>query len=105
MGKGASRRLRRDGRVPAIIYGGDAEPQSVTLLHSELLKRLENEAFYSHILTLNVDGTASKAVLRDMQRHPAKPIVMHMDFQRVSENQPIRVHVPLHFLNEDVAPG
>lgn len=104
-GKGASRRLRRDGKVPAIIYGGGAEPQSVSLLHSEVLKRLDHEAFYSHILTINVDGKANQAVLRDMQRHPAKPIVMHMDFQRVSENQPIRVHVPLHFLGEDVAPG
>jgi large subunit ribosomal protein L25 len=104
-GKGASRRLRRDGKVPAIIYGGDAGPESITLLHSEVLKRLDHEGFYSHILTINVGGNASKAVLRDMQRHPAKPIVMHMDFQRISENQPIRVHVPLHFLGEDIAPG
>ena len=104
-GKGASRRLRRDGKVPAILYGGDADPESITLRHSEVLKRLDHEGFYSHILTINVGGKASKAVLRDMQRHPAKPTVMHMDFQRVSENQPIRVHVPLHFLGEDVAPG
>jgi large subunit ribosomal protein L25 len=104
-GKGASRRLRRDGKVPAIIYGGSAEPESIMLSHNEVLKALDHEAFYSHILTIKVDGKASKAVLRDMQRHPARPIVMHMDFQRVSENQPIRVHVPLHFLGEDVAPG
>jgi large subunit ribosomal protein L25 len=105
MGKGASRRLRRDGKVPAIIYGGGEGPQSITLVHSEILKRLDHEAFYSHILTVTVDGKANKAVLRDMQRHPAKPVVMHMDFQCVSENQPIRVHVPLHFIGEDTAPG
>ncbi len=105
MGKGASRRLRRDGKVPAIMYGGGEDPQSISLIHSELLKRLDHEAFYSHILTVNVDGKATKAVLRDMQRHPAKPVIMHMDFQRVNENQPIRVHVPLHFIGEDIAPG
>ena len=105
MGKGASRRLRRDGKVPAVIYGGGEDPQSITLVHSEMLKRLDHEAFYSHILTVNVDGKPGNAVLRDMQRHPAKPIVMHMDFQRVDENKPIRVHVPLHFIGEDVAPG
>ena len=105
MGKGASRRLRRDGKVPAVIYGGDKEPQSITLVHSEIQKRLDHEAFYSHILTVNVDGAPNKAVLRDMQRHPAKAIIMHMDFQRVDEGKPIRVHVPLHFIGEDVAPG
>ncbi len=105
MGKGASRRLRRDGKVPAVIYGGNEDPRSITLVHSEVLKRLDHEAFYSHILTVNVDGKADKAVIRDMQRHPAKPIIMHMDFQRVDENKPIRVHVPLHFVGEDVAPG
>jgi large subunit ribosomal protein L25 len=105
MGKGASRRLRRDGKIPAIVYGGDAEPEPIALLHSEVLKRLNHEAFYSHILTVNVDGQAHKAVLRDIQRHPAKPIVMHMDFQRISENESIRVHVPLRFTGENVAPG
>jgi len=105
MGKGASRRLRRDGKVPAVIYGGGEDPQSIALVHSEILKRLDHEAFYSHILTVNIDGKPGNAVLRDMQRHPAKPIIMHMDFQRVDENKPIRVHVPLHFVGEDVAPG
>ncbi len=105
MGKGASRRLRRDGKVPAVMYGGDADPQSITLVHSEVIKRLDHEGFYSHILTVNVDGKASKAVLRDMQRHPSKPVVMHMDFQRVETNKPIRVNVPLHFEGEDIAPG
>ena len=104
-GKGASRRLRRDGKVPAIMYGADVEPQQITLVHSEIIKRLEHEAFYSHILTVNVDGKGTRAVLRDMQRHPAKPIIMHMDFQRVDENKPINVNVPLHFIGADVAPG
>jgi large subunit ribosomal protein L25 len=105
MGKGASRRLRRDGKVPAIVYGGEADPQPIALLHSEVLKRLNHEAFYSHILTVNVDGKAHRAVLRDMQRHPSKPVVMHMDFQRISEDESIRVRVPLRFTGEDVAPG
>jgi large subunit ribosomal protein L25 len=105
MGKGASRRLRRDGKVPAVIYGGGEDPQSITLVHSEILKRLDHEAFYSHILTVSVDGKPGNAVLRDMQRHPAKPVIMHMDFQRIDESKPIRVHVPLHFIGEDVAPG
>jgi len=105
MGKGASRRLRRDGKVPAIMYGGDADPQSISLIHSELLKSLDHEAFYSHILTVKVDGKATKAVLRDMQRHPSKPVIMHMDFQRIDEKKPIRVHVPLHFAGEETAPG
>jgi len=74
-------------------------------VHSEIIKRLEHEAFYSHILTVNVDGKSTKAVLRDMQRHPAKPIIMHMDFQRVDENKAIHVNVPLHFVGADVAPG
>ncbi|MGI9320813.1 MAG: 50S ribosomal protein L25/general stress protein Ctc [Thiogranum sp.] len=105
MGKGASRRLRRDGKVPAVIYGGGEAPHSITLVHSEIQKRLHHEAFYSHVLTVNVGGKANKAILRDMQRHPAKAIIMHMDFQRVDEGKPIRVHVPLHFIGEDVAPG
>jgi large subunit ribosomal protein L25 len=105
MGKGASRRLRRDGKVPAVIYGGGEAPQSITLVHSEIEKRLHHEAFYSHVLTVNVGGKANKTILRDMQRHPAKAIIMHMDFQRVDEGKSIRVHVPLHFIGEDVAPG
>ncbi|HFD80197.1 MAG TPA: 50S ribosomal protein L25/general stress protein Ctc [Gammaproteobacteria bacterium] len=104
-GKGASRRLRRTGKIPAIVYGGEQDPEAISLSHSEILKRLDHEAFYSHILTLSVDGKQTKAVLRDMQRHPAKPIIMHMDFMRVDESKPIRVHVPLHFVGEDKAPG
>jgi len=105
MGKGASRRLRRDGKVPAIMYGAEVDPQSITLVHSEIIKRLAHEGFYSHILTVNVDGKSTKAVLRDMQRHPAKPIIMHMDFQRVEAKKEMHVNIPLHFINEDIAPG
>ncbi len=104
-GKGASRRLRREGMVPAVIYGADQDPQSISLKHSEVIKRLQHEAFYAHILTVNVDGKVNKAVLRDMQRHPSKPIVMHMDFLRIDENKPIRVNIPLHFVGADTAPG
>ena len=104
-GKGASRRLRREGMVPAVIYGAGQDPQSISLKHSEVIKRLEHEAFYSHILTVTVGGKTNKAVLRDMQRHPAKPVIMHMDFLRVDESKPIRVNVPLHFAGADIAPG
>ena len=104
-GKGASRRLRRAGKVPAIIYGGDKEPQAISLTHHEVIHELENEAFYSHILTLKIGNTEEKAILRDMQRHPAKPYVTHMDFQRVSANEAIRVLVPVHFMNEDTCVG
>lgn len=105
MGKGASRRLRREHRVPAIMYGGGQAPASVTLLHKDVVKSLENEAFYSHILTVNIAGKSEKAVLKALQRHPYKPIVMHMDFQRVNETDKIHMHVPLHFKGEDIAPG
>lgn len=104
-GKGASRRLRREGRIPAIVYGGDEAPQSVTILHNEILKHLEHEAFYSHVLDLNIDGKASKVILRDLHRHPYKPLVLHADFQRVSANQTLRVTVPLHFLNKETSVG
>ncbi|HFD38440.1 MAG TPA: 50S ribosomal protein L25/general stress protein Ctc [Anaerolineae bacterium] len=105
LGKGASRRLRREEKVPAVLYGGEAAPVALTLVHKDVMKALENEAFYSHVLTINVDGKAEKAVLKDVQRHPYKPRVSHMDFQRVSEKAKIRVHVPLHFMGGDVAPG
>ncbi len=104
-GKGASRRLRRANRVPAIMYGADKEPTSITLNHDDLIRALQHEAFYSHVLTIDVGGQAEKAVLRDVQRHPARPIILHIDLQRVSETEKIRVHVPLHFIGQDVAPG
>jgi large subunit ribosomal protein L25 len=106
LGKGASRRLRRVNGVPAVVYGGDAEPQSITLAHNEMDHALEQEAFYSHILSLSVDGGAEQQViLRDVQRHPYKRLIMHMDFQRVSAEQPIHVLVPLHFINEESCVG
>ena len=105
MGKGASRRLRRDGKVPAILYGGDGEPKMLSLVHNELVRRLEDEAFYSHILAVNIDGKTEQAVLRDLQRHPAKPMIMHVDLQRVKAGEKLRMQVPLHFVGADVAPG
>ncbi|UZE96955.1 50S ribosomal protein L25/general stress protein Ctc [Alkalimarinus alittae] len=105
-GKGASRRLRRlENLVPAIIYGGDKEPVSLTLKHNEIIKSLESEAFYSHILTISIDGTEESAILKDLQRHPAREEIMHVDFLRVSKNQPITVNVPLHFNNEEQCVG
>jgi large subunit ribosomal protein L25 len=105
LGKGASRRLRHEGKVPAVIYGGDKEPVSLTLDHNDLYHHLENEAFYSHILNIDVAGSKEKAVLKDLQRHPAKPIILHADFMRVSEKDKLKMHVPLHFTNEELAPG
>ena len=105
-GTGASRRLRRiDNRVPAIIYGGTTAPTNVSLCHLKVLQALSHESFYSHILTLNVDGKKQKVVLKDLQRHPYKKQILHMDFQRVSDKEKITMHVPLHFINEDKCPG
>jgi large subunit ribosomal protein L25 len=105
MGKGASRRLRHAGKVPAIMYGGGKDPEAVTLSQNEVQRNLEHEAFYSHILTVRVGGTATRAILRDMQRHPSRPVIMHMDLQRISESEKLKTHAPLHFIGEDVAPG
>jgi large subunit ribosomal protein L25 len=104
-GKGASRRLRRMGKVPAVIYGGGEDPVSVTFDHEKLLHSLDQEAFYSHILTVDVAGKSQRAILRDLQRHPYKPTVLHMDLLRVRDDSSINVHVPLHFLNEDTCVG
>jgi large subunit ribosomal protein L25 len=101
-GKGASRRLRRTGYFPGIIYGAHQEPEMISLKHSEMLLHLEHEAFYSHILTLNLGGKKEQVILKDLQRHPAKPFVMHADFLRVSAKEKIKTHVPLHFINESV---
>ncbi len=101
-GKGASRRLRRlQDRVPGVIYGGNAEPEMISLEMRELRKALENEAFYSHILTLSLDGKTQQAVLRDLQRHPASGFPIHADFLRVSASQKITMTVPVHFINEE----
>ncbi|SET02269.1 MULTISPECIES: 50S ribosomal protein L25/general stress protein Ctc [Marinobacter] len=104
-GKGASRRLRREERkIPAIIYGGNKEATPISIWHNELKKDLENEAFFSHILTIDIQGKKESVILKDLQRHPYKPILTHADFQRVDKDHEIHVNVPLHFLNEDKAP-
>ena len=104
-GKAASRRLRHTGKVPAIIYGGKDPAQQLALSHHEMAKHLETEAFYSHILTLKFDGKEQQAVLKDIQRHPAEPILMHFDFQRVFADVAIRMEVPLHFVGGEKCPG
>jgi large subunit ribosomal protein L25 len=104
-GKGASRRLRHAGLIPAVIYGGDAAPQSIQLEHEKTWLASQHEWFYSSILDLSVDGKVQKALLRDIQRHPFKQIIMHIDFQRVDENKALRTAVPLHFVGEDKSPA
>jgi large subunit ribosomal protein L25 len=105
VGKGASRRLRRDGKLPGVIYGSNKDAESITLRHDDVIHQLENEAFYSHILTLNVDKKPEKVVLKDLQRHPYKPSVMHIDFQRISDTEKLTMRVPLHFVNEEKCVG
>ena len=104
-GSGASRRLRRQNRVPAIVYGGPAAVQLIDLDHNEILLDLRKEAFHSSILTLNIDGGRESVVLRDSQMHPWKPLVLHCDFQRVDAGHVIHQRVPLHFINAEIAPG
>jgi large subunit ribosomal protein L25 len=104
-GKGASRRLRHTGKIPAILYGGKSAPQPITVDHNELSKHLKTEAFYSHILTVNLDGKPEQAVLKDLHRHPVRDEIMHMDLLRVLADQLLRMHVPLHFKGAEVAPG
>lgn len=104
-GKGASRRLRRSASIPAIVYGGTAEPTPIQLDHEKIWLASQNEWFYSSILSLDLDGKTEQVLLRDMQRHPFKQIIMHLDFQRVDANQAIRVAVPLHFIDEDKSPA
>lgn len=104
-GRGESRRLRVEGRIPAVLYGGSAEPIGLAFDHNKITKALEDESTYSHILTLRFDGKEETAILKDMQRHPSRPIILHMDFQRVSESQKIKVHVPIHFLNQETSVG
>ncbi|WP_303291419.1 50S ribosomal protein L25/general stress protein Ctc [Marinobacter sp. SS5-14b] len=105
-GRGASRRLRREERkIPAIIYGGNKEAVSISIWHNELKKALENEAFFSHILTIDLDGKKESVIMKDLQRHPYKPLLTHADFLRVDKDHEIHVNVPLHFINEDTAPA
>ena len=104
-GKGASRRLRSAGKIPAIVYGGELKPVSIQLDHEPVWLASQNEWFYSSILDLSLNGDMQKVLLRDLQRHPFKQQIMHLDFQRVNENEALHVSVPLHFLNEDKSPA
>ena len=104
-GKGASRRLRNMGKLPAVVYGGENPAQSIELDHNDLFHKLKLEAFHASILTLNIDGKKEAVLLRDTQMHPFKLQVLHLDFQRVDKNKKIHVKVPLHFINEENAPG
>ena len=105
-GKGASRRLRRlEGKMPAVIYGTDQDDQSLTLIRKEFEYMLENEACFSSILEVQVDGKSQNAIIKDIQRHPAKGFPMHADFLRVRMDQAIKVNVPLHFINEEQCTG
>jgi large subunit ribosomal protein L25 len=101
LGKGASRRLRHANKVPAILYGEGQEPVSLTLAHNKVFRAQEEEAFYSHVLTLNIGKEKVECVIKDMQRHPFKPLVMHLDFLRVDKTHPIHTNVPVHFINEE----
>ena len=104
-GTSASRRLRRASRVPGILYGGTAQPQSIEFDHNELFQHLRKEAFYSSVLTMSVDGAKEMCLLRDVQRHAYKPLILHVDFQRIDAAHAIHQKVPLHFVNADIAPG
>jgi len=104
-GTSASRRLRRASRVPGILYGGTAKPQSIEFDHNELFQHLRKEAFYSSVLTMNVDGAKEMCLLRDVQMHAYKLQIKHVDFQRIDATHAIHQKVPLHFVNADIAPG
>jgi large subunit ribosomal protein L25 len=103
LGKGASRRLRHAGKVPAVLYGADKEAVSLTLNHNKLFQAQGFEAFYSHVLTLNIGKEKVEVLVKDMQRHAFRPIVMHLDFLRVDANKALHTHIPLHFINEEKA--
>jgi large subunit ribosomal protein L25 len=104
-GKGASRRLRHQGKVPAIIYGAGRPPRALVFDQNKVMHKLENESFYSSILNIKVGDKSQAAILKDLQRHPAKHKIMHMDFQRIVDDVEIKMNVPLHFLNEEIAIG
>ena len=106
VGKGASRRLRREGKVPAVIYGGHRDPVSLAVPHHELSHAADSEAFFSSILEIRVGkDRTQQAVVRDMHRHPYKPVILHIDFMRVSAEEVLRISVPIHFVGEDVSPA
>jgi len=104
-GTGASRRLRRTGRVPGILYGGQSAPQQIDIDHNELFQLLRKEAFYSSVLNVNLEGKKEMCLLRDVQRHPYRMQILHVDFQRIDATHAIHQKVPLHFINADIAPG
>ncbi len=104
-GTGASRRLRRAGRVPGILYGGKQQAQTIELDHNALYHLLKLEAFHASILNMNLDGKKQQVLLRELHMHPFKLQVMHVDFQRVAKDKKIHIEVPLHFINADLAPG
>ena len=105
-GKGDARRARRLGKIPAIVYGGGvADPVKLYLAHHRMTKALQNDAIYSHVLTLRYDGKEEKAILKALERHPSRPIIMHMDFQRINEKDKLYIHVPLRFLNQETSIG
>jgi len=104
-GKGASRRLRRAGKVPAIVYGAGRAPRAVCFDRDPLMHKMENESFFSSVLTISVKGKARQCILKDVQMHPAKRLVLHLDLQRIVADEKIRMSVPIHFLNEEAAPG
>jgi large subunit ribosomal protein L25 len=105
MGKGASRRLRREEKVPGVVYGGGKDPVALTMEHKHIAKSLSHEAFYSHILTLKTGSDAERVILKDVQRHPYKPRIVHVDFQRVRADEKLHMHIPLHFVGAEIAPG
>ncbi|HTP39304.1 MAG TPA: 50S ribosomal protein L25/general stress protein Ctc [Steroidobacteraceae bacterium] len=104
-GKGASRRLRHAGQVPAVLYGAHAEARNLSLNHLKLRGLVDNEKFYCTIISVNIGNEKQPAIVKDVQMHPAKNAVMHVDLQRVVENEKIRLHLPMHFKGETVAPG
>ncbi len=104
-GTGASRRLRRAGNVPGIIYGAGKDAVNIELNHKELFLQFRHETFHASVLNLNVDGKAEQVLLRDFQLHPVRTDIAHIDLQRVSATEKIHVKVPLHFINNDIAPG
>ena len=105
-GKGASRRLRRlAAEIPAIVYGGKTDPAKISMNHKDVLKALENEAFYSHVIALDIDGKSQDVILKDVQRHPIKPVILHMDFLRVNKTTLLNTKAPIHFTNEDICVG
>ena len=105
IGKGDARRLRKQEKIPAVLYGAGEKPQGLVLDHESIIRNLKNEAFYSHILTLKLNGDSFKVVLKDLQRHPQKPRILHLDLLRVSDKEKIRMQIPLHFVGAENSPA